>query len=300
MTDPIRGKLIANAPIAKLNTWRVGGCAKQLFKPVDMDDLVLFMQQLEPTDLPVWLGLGSNVLIADAGISHTVIAPQSGLKTLSLEDETIIRAEAGVTCAKAAKFCVKHDLLEGEFFAGIPGTIGGALRMNAGAFGGETWDFVIAVETIDRQGKIRKRSADEYQTSYRTVKGPGITEGESEWFVTGYFKLPSGDGQITADNIKALLKKRGETQPIGLPSCGSVFINPEGYYSARLIEDCGLKGFSMGGAQVSEKHANFIINTGTATAADIMRLIKHVQTTVQKKHNILLRTEVRMLGEFSE
>ena len=289
-------KPIVNAPLKKLNSWRVGGSAKQLFKPRSIDELSQFLPTLSDDDKPIWIGLGSNVLIADQGIANTVILTLGGIAQLELQADNIIRMEAGVTCAKAAKFCVQHDFIDGEFFAGIPGTIGGALAMNAGAFDGETWRYVTAVETIDKRGKVRVRQSSDYTVGYRHVAGPGITSGPCEWFVAAYFKLPQGDGKTTQKNIKSLLKKRGETQPIGLPSCGSVFKNPQGDYAARLIESCDLKGYQIGGAQVSLKHANFIINTGTATAADIADLIRAVQNKVAEVTQINLHTEVRFLG----
>ena len=289
-------KPIVNAPLKKLNSWRVGGSAKQLFKPTSIEELSQFLPTLSDDDKPIWIGLGSNVLIADQGIDNTVILTLGGIAQLELQADNIIRMEAGVTCAKAAKFCVQHDFIDGEFFAGIPGTIGGALAMNAGAFNGETWRYVIAVETIDKRGKVRVRQSSDYTVGYLHVAGPGITSGPCEWFVAAYFKLPQGDGKTTQKNIKSLLKKRGETQPIGLPSCGSVFKNPQGDYAARLIESCDLKGYQIGGAQVSLKHANFIINTGTATAADIADLIRAVQNKVAEVTQINLHTEVRFLG----
>lgn len=287
---------VTNAPLKKLNSWRVGGAAKQLFKPTSISDLQNFIGTLDEDDQPIWLGLGSNVLIADQGIAHSVILTLGGIADMRLCDDGTIRMEAGVTCAKAAKFCVKHDFVNGEFFAGIPGTIGGALVMNAGAFGAETWEYVTAVETIDRNGQTHLRKPDEYTVAYRSVRGPGIQSSPNEWFTAGYFRLPKGDGKQTQQNIKALLKKRAESQPIGLPSCGSVFKNPPGDHAARLIEHCELKGYKIGGAEVSPKHANFIINTGDATADDIFRLICHVQTTVAQKTGITLETEVRFLG----
>ena len=301
---PLRGELQLNAPLTKLNTWFVGGHAKQLYLPADIDDLSIFLKQLPLDDEPVFLGLGSNVLIRDGGIPNTVILTQGRLNQLALVDSSVIPAkagiqeahkifyaQAGVTCAKVAKFCVANNLIEGEFFAGIPGTVGGALAMNAGAFGGETWPRIVVLQTIDRLGNVHLRMPDEYEINYRTVVTPA-----KEWFVGAYFQLPIGDGQETQQRIKALLAKRKETQPIGLPSCGSVFKNPPGDHAARLIEASGLKGYSIGGAQISPKHANFIINTGDATAQDIEMLIQYVQDTIYKEHQVELATEVRMLG----
>lgn len=284
----LRGKLLKDVALARFNTWRVGGIAKQIYKPADIDDLSVFLKNLAVEDDPIWLGLGSNILFPDAGIDRTVILTQGGLQNLALLATGGFRAEAGVTCAKAAKFCVKHDFIDAEFFAGIPGTVGGALAMNAGAFGHETWEFVTAVETIDRQGNVHIRDINEYQVGYRSVQGPAA------WFVAAHFKLPRGDGKVTADNIKMLLKKRNATQPIGLPSCGSVFTNPPGDHAARLIEACGLKGYTIGGAEISPKHANFIINKGNATAADIAALIQHIQDVVYQQKQLKLNPEVKI------
>lgn len=284
----LRGKLLKNVNLARFNTWRVGGAAKQLYKPADIEDLSLFLKSLETNDQPIWLGLGSNILFPDEGVDNTIILTQGSLQGLTLLGTDSFRAEAGVSCAKAAKFCVKNNFISAEFFAGIPGTIGGALAMNAGAFGHETWEFVLLVETIDRLGKLHMRNVSEYKIGYRSVKGP------CEWFVAAHFKLPRGDGKVTASNIKALLKKRNAMQPIGLPSCGSVFTNPPNHYAAQLIEACGLKGYSIGGAEISKKHANFIINNGSATAADIVSLIKYVQQTIYQQQNIKLKPEVKI------
>lgn len=346
MTE-LRGELQLNAPLTKLNTWFVGGNAKQLYLPADLADLAKFIKNLPLDDEPLFIGLGSNLLIRDSGIPNTVILTQGRLNELKLIDELsllealcnsrkleiksgqkIFYAQAGVTCAKVAKFCVANNLVQGEFFAGIPGTVGGALAMNAGAFGGETWPRVVAVATVDREGKIHTRTPDEYEISYRTVRGPGIPvysrmkeeqlnspssaidDGDfsldggvkqlREWFVGAYFQLPIGNGHETQQRIKALLAKRKETQPIGLPSCGSVFKNPQGDHAARLIEASGLKGYRIGGAEVSPKHANFIINTGDATAQDIEMLINYVRATVASKYHIQLITEVRIVGIANE
>jgi len=206
-----------------------------------------------------------------------------------------VRVGAGASCAKLARFCHKNNLVGGEFFAGIPGLVGGALAMNAGAFGGETWKVVDSVITLNRQGVLNRRTAEDYEISYRSVSGPA-----DEWFVSVDFKFTPGDGEVAAERVKALLKKRSDTQPTGLPSCGSVFKNPPDDYAARLIEGCGLKGYSIGDATVSEKHANFIINTGNATASEIESVIRYVQKTVREKHGVELQTEVKIVGELAD
>lgn len=285
------GVLTPHESLRMLNSWHAGGKADQTYRPVDLDDLSLFLQTL-PQDEPItWIGLGSNVLIRDAGVRGTVILTLASLgKIQPLSDHTL-RVEAGVTCAKIAKYCAKHHLLEGDFFAGIPGTMGGALAMNAGAFGGETWDVVTHVEVIDRQGRITVHPKSDFQVAYRHVAREPNT-----WFVAGHLSFTHRNEADTEDRIKALLARRAETQPIGLPSCGSVFRNPPNDHAARLIELCGLKGYRMGEAEVSPKHANFIINTGHASAADLENLIQYVQATVFEKTGILLQTEVHFLG----
>jgi UDP-N-acetylmuramate dehydrogenase len=291
MMTVLQGELCVNEPLAGYTSWHVGGLARQLYKSVNLPDLANFLATLAPTEPMIWLGLGSNVLIRDGGIDGTVVYTQGCLKALAMEDKHVIRAEAGVTCAKLAKFCISEQFSAGAFFAGIPGTVGGALAMNAGAFGGETWRHVIAVETIDRQGVIRKRMPTDFQVTYREVQRP-----QDEWFVAGYFSFPSGDEAGGRQAIKELLQKRNATQPIGEFNCGSVFRNPLGDHAGRLIESCGLKGKKIGGAWVSTKHANFIINGGEAASADIESLIEAVQDEVQRKTGVLLKPECHFIG----
>lgn len=287
-----RGEMKYDEPMARHTTWRVGGKADRFYTPADIDDLAEMLTSL-PVDEPVfWLGLGSNLLVRDGGIRGTVIALKGSLADIDILESNRIKAGAGVSCAKLSRYCNKHDLVGGEFFAGIPGLLGGALAMNAGAFGDETWRHVESVNTIDRNGKIHQRKPDDYEIGYRTVKGPS-----GEWFVEAVLQFDHGDGNQAAMNVRKLLDKRAETQPIGLPSCGSVFINPEGDFAARLIEASGLKGVRIGGAEVSVKHANFIINMDNASAQDIEDLIYYVQQQVKQKQGVDLRTEVKMVGE---
>jgi UDP-N-acetylmuramate dehydrogenase len=287
-----RGELRLNEPLSGYTSWRVGGPADRLYKPADLQDLCDYLGQLPVEEPLTWIGLGSNLLVRDGGIRGTVLALQGQLNALQRLESNRVRIEAGVSGAKAARFCAREGLVGLEFLAGIPGTIGGALAMNAGAFGSETWERVAAVETIDHQGKLYRRQPGEYQIAYRTVKGP-----ESEWFVAAEFALEPGDAEAALLRIKGLLEKRNASQPIGSPSCGSVFRNPEGDFSGRLIEAAGLKGQCIGGACVSEKHANFIINQGGATAADIESLILYIQEQVWKHSGVRLVPEVRIIGE---
>ena len=291
-TQVLRGRLLTRERMARHTSWRVGGSADRFYIPADLDDLAAFLAGL-PADEPLlWLGLGSNLLVRDGGVRGTVIATGGALNGLSLLDNDVVRAEAGVASAKVARFAVTHGLTGAEFLAGIPGTIGGAAAMNAGAFGGEFWSLVVAVEVIDRSGQRRTRPASDYRVSYRHVEGPA-----GEWFVAAHLQLRPGEATQGKGLIKSLLARRGASQPTQLPNAGSVFKNPTGDHAARLIEAVGLKGTCIGGACVSELHANFIVNTGTATAADIEQLIDHVRTTVARRHGVTLETEVRMVGE---
>jgi UDP-N-acetylmuramate dehydrogenase len=289
------GELFYNEPLSNYNTWRVGGPAKCLFKPKDIPSLQKFLQLLSPKEPVLWLGLGSNSLISDQGFDGTVILTQGCLKSLEFITPDQVRVEAGVSCAQLARFCARKGLINGEFWAGIPGTFGGALRMNAGCYQSETWDYVTEVETIDRQGQIRRRLPEEFNVTYRYVEG--LREQE-EWFLAGFCRLPLGNSEESLLKIKELLAKRAATQPTGEYNCGSVFRNPPGDYAARLIEASGLKGQRIGGAQISLKHANFIINEhAEAKAEDICALINLVKETVKAKYDINLVQEVHMIGE---
>ena len=290
----MQGRLLENEPMSKHTSWRVGGPADRYYIPAGLDDLRMFLGTLPEGEPLFWLGLGSNLLVRDGGLRGTVVATSGALKRLQLLDNHIVRAEAGVASAKAARFSVDHDLEGAEFLAGIPGTIGGALAMNAGAFGGETWNIVESVETLDRHGNLRHRPASEFNVSYRHVEAP-----EGEWFVAAHFSLRPRE-QAGAEGkavIKSLLARRGSTQPMQTANAGSVFKNPEGDHAARLIESCGLKGKCNGGACVSDIHANFIINIGKASARDIEELISTIRKTVADKTGIELQPEVRIVGE---
>lgn len=290
----LRGQLLADEPMARHTSWRVGGPAARMYLPADIDDLAAFLKTLSADEPLVWVGLGSNLLVRDGGLRATVIMTSGRLNGVAQVGADVIRAEAGVASAKVARFSVDKGLTGAEFLAGIPGTVGGALAMNAGAFGSETWRIVQAVETVDHRGERRTRTPADYQVSYRSVAGPA-----NEWFVAAHFKLAHGDRQHARSLIKTLLAKRGATQPTQLPNAGSVFKNPPNDHAARLIEASGLKGLRIGGACVSELHANFIINTGEASARDIEQLIRLVQQRVEEAHGVALETEVRIVGDAS-
>lgn len=288
----IRGEIRFDEPMSEHNSWRAGGRAERFFIPADLDDLRVFLKtQTEASELLLWVGLGSNLLVRDGGIRGTVICTRHRLKGMNLVAPGRVSVEAGVPCAHVAKFCAEQGLVGAEFLAGIPGTMGGALAMNAGAFGGETWGLVDRVTAVDRRGGLQERDPGDYQVGYRSVRGPA-----NEWFVGCELALQEGDVAVSRSKIKGLLARRNETQPTNMPSCGSVFRNPDGDFSARLIEASGLKGYTIGGAQVSEKHANFIVNTGNASAADIERLLRFVQAEVLRLQGVDLVPEVKIVG----
>ena len=291
-TTRLRGVLKSNEPLSRHTSWRVGGLVDRFYQPADLDDLAMFLAQLDKDEPVYWLGLGSNLLVRDGGYRGTMICTSGVLNELHFVGDGRVVVEAGVACPKVARQCAKQGLSGAEFLSGIPGTLGGALAMNAGAFGGETWDIVEQVSTIDRKGQRHERLPGEFVVSYRHVEGvPG------EWFVTATLQLTSGDAQQSQEKIRQLLAKRGASQPTQQPTAGSVFRNPQGDYAARLIDSCGLKGTCVGGACVSERHANFIVNTGTATAADIETLIEKVASVVKQEHGVDLIREVCIVGE---
>lgn len=305
----LRGEARMNEPMKKYTSWRAGGAAERIYMPADLTDFSGFLSSLPP-DEPVYvIGLGSNLLVRDGGVRGTVVVLHARLNELRLVQQNknggLIYAQAGLACAKAARFAASHELAGAEFLAGIPGTIGGALAMNAGCYGTETWEIVERVQTISRAGQLRERPSGDYAIGYRHVAlKPEMRVGESrfdnfrdeEWFVGGWFRLLSGTHDASRQKIKELLARRITSQPLNLPNAGSVFRNPPGDSAARLIESCGLKGFCVGGAMVSPKHANFIVNTGAATAADIEAVIVAIKNAVKQKAEIELEQEVRIIG----
>ena len=373
-TAGLRGRFLHNEPMKKHVSWRAGGVAQRVYIPADLEDLCWLVRAL-PAEEPIHIfGLGSNLLVRDGGLPGVSILLHGVLKKIALEsrvlglppgddDTAMVYAEAGVASPKLARFCANHNLINGEFWAGIPGTVGGALAMNAGCYGHETWEKVVQVVTLNRQGQLHERRPEDYVTGYRHValrsgaivphphpnpnpdgtmlvgehplpnplplagegandglrppkpkdyphpnpppegEGANVMQGMpkpiNEWFIGAWFRLPRGDGLASRMIIKDLLQKRIATQPLQQPNAGSVFRNPPGDYAARLIESCGLKGYRIGDAQVSPKHANFIVNLGNASATDIERLIEHVETTVEALTNIRLLREVRIMGERS-
>ena len=288
---PYNGKLLRDELMSKHTSWRVGGKADNYYIPADLNDLQNYLK-LIPSDVEIsWVGLGSNLLVRDAGIRGHVIGTVNALKKITLCDDGLVYAQVGVTCAKLAKFCIKNNLTGADFMAGIPGTVGGALAMNAGAFGSETWPFVSQVEMVNRQGELINRMPEEFEIHYRWV-----SQFDNEWFAAAKFKFNTQIKNKNS-NIKQLLRQRNESQPIGLPSCGSVFKNPQGHHAAKLIEAAGLKGHYHGQACVSKKHANFIISNEQTSAKDIEGLVAFIQDMVKQKFDVTLETEMRILGD---
>ncbi len=287
----IRGVLKHDEPMANHTLWRAGGKAEHYFEPADLDDLRYYIANISADAPLLWIGLGSNLLVRDGGIRGTVVAINGVLNDLEIQPSGHIRVGAGVPCAKVARFSAKEGFTGAEFLAGIPGTMGGALAMNAGAFGMETWDIVTSVEILNRSGQQMIRSRNDFEINYRHVR-----LSEDEWFLAAELKLQVDRQKNAEQRIRELLTKRSASQPMGQLSCGSVFRNPPNDYAARLIESCGLKGMRIGNALVSEKHANFIINAGGATANEIEQLIVHIQNVVRHKCMVELLPEVRIVG----
>jgi UDP-N-acetylmuramate dehydrogenase len=304
----LRGKFLHSEPMARHVSWRAGGPAQRVYIPADLEDLRLLLRAIPELEAVHMVGLGSNLLVRDGGVRGVVVLLHGVLKKLAIEsrsygfpqapqgmgENSLVYAEAGVASPKVARFAANHNLVGAEFLAGIPGTIGGALAMNAGCHGDEIWNHVVQVLTLDRKGQFTERPPGDYVLGYRHVS---LRAGQEEWFVAAWLRFVKGDGHAAREHIKALLQRRIATQPLGLPNAGSVFRNPPGDYAARLIESCGLKGLRVGNAQVSEKHANFIVNLGGATASDIESLIEKVEDTVEARTNIRLIREVRIIGE---
>lgn len=287
----VQGEIRYNEPMSRHTSWRAGGAAEVFFAPADIDDLASFLRELDADTPLFWHGVGSNLLVRDGGLPGVVVSATKILRDLERVDRYLVRAGAGLACTQLARQCIRWELGPSEFFAGIPGSVGGALAMNAGAHGGETWERVESLRTIDRSGEIHERAPTEYTVGYRSVTGPS-----NEWFLGATFRFEA-EVIPSIENMNAMLERRKATQPLGLPSCGSVFRNPDGDHSARLIEAAGLKAYRIGGAEVSEKHANFIINRDAASATDIEELIEHVRQTVLDRFGVSLVHEVRIVGE---
>jgi UDP-N-acetylenolpyruvoylglucosamine reductase len=289
----LRGEMLHDEPMSRHVSWRAGGVAQRLYRPADLADLQQFMRQTPANEPLLAVGLGSNLLVRDGGYRGTVVQMVGALTELRMDGD-LIYAQAGVPGAKLARFAATNNLCGAEFFVGIPGTLGGMLAMNAGCYGSETWQKVVRVQVLTRSGELLERTPQEYDIGYRHV---ALHKASDEFFVGAWLKLETGDVEKARQDIKALMEKRSASQPLQQPNAGSVFRNPPGNFAAKLIEGCGLKGKRIGGAEVSEKHANFIVNAGEATAADIENLINEVRATVAAETGVQLQPEVKIVGE---
>ena len=293
------GTLRRDVPMKEHVSWRAGGVARQAYVPADLDDLAAFLQTLPRDEEIHFIGLGSNTLVRDGGLDGTVILVQGALDAMRVMEGGTIYAEVGVASPKLARFATNHSRTGAGWLAGVPGTVGGALAMNAGCYGSETWEFVTCAHTVARDGTLRARAREDFEIGYRhcALRDRSIGLGRDEWFVAAEFTFAKGDVADARAKMKGWLDRRAATQPLNLPNAGSVFRNPQGDHAARLIESCGLKGKRTGGAEVSAKHANFIVNPDqTASAADIENLIAEVQATVEREHGVRLEPEVRIIG----
>lgn len=311
LSKQLKSPLLLNHSLQRFTSWRVGGPGEAVLIPESLDDISLVLKFC-PVDVPVtWLGLGSNVLIRDEGIRGLVIVTQGSVLSeicllggegsitstcVNVCNSLILFAEAGVPCGQLARFSARNNLRGIEFLAGIPGTVGGALRMNAGCYGGETWDHVTHVKTIDRFGVCHLRAKEEFVVRYREVSPCGLTaRSMGEYFLGAYFQLLPGNKEESLLKIKTMLDQRNQSQPTNLPNCGSVFKNPPDNHAAALIQACGLKGYRIGGAQISEKHANFIVNINNASSRDVLDLIALAKEKVKEKFDIELEQEVKVM-----
>ncbi|MBE0627976.1 MAG: UDP-N-acetylmuramate dehydrogenase [Burkholderiales bacterium] len=293
----LRGRLLADEPMRKHLSWRTGGSADRAYVPADLEDAAQFLRGLRETEPVYFIGLGSNLLVRDGGIRGTVMLMHCSRAAVRMDGE-LLYAEAGAASPKVARYAATRGYAGAEFLAGIPGTVGGALAMNAGCYGSQTWDRVERVLMLGRGGELRRREPGDFDIGYRHVALRQGGLGSLEWFAAAWFGFERGEGAAALARIRKLLQQRIKEQPLALPNAGSVFRNPPGDHAARLIEACGLKGHAIGGARVSEKHANFIVNpVGAGSAADIEGLIEFVRQTVLAKCGVDLLPEVRIIGE---
>lgn len=280
-----------NYSLAPRTSWKIGGVAEYFYEPLSLADLKLLLRDWKIRPITV-LGAGTNVLVRDGGIKGLVVYVKDRLHELQELDNFTLRAEAGVGLARLVQKCLRLGMIDAVFLTGIPGTVGGALAMNAGSHGDYIWNHVTAVETINSNGEVKLRSAQEFMVNYRQVVGLA----EEEWFVSAQLVFARGDKHSMEQQVSEYLRRRKKSQPLDLPSCGSVFRNPPNNYAARLIEASGLKGRRIGGAKISEKHANFIVNCGGATAVDVEALMQEVVDIIVKNYGVRLVPEVHILG----
>lgn len=282
-----------NEPMKNHTSFKVGGVADILVTPEDISALEKIINICKAEKLPYFImGNGTNLIVRDKGIRGVVIKTSDKLNRYSVYGD-IIEAEAGILLSQLSQIALENELTGLEFASGIPGTLGGAVVMNAGAYGGEMKDVVIRTRYIRPDGMIATLEGEQHQFGYRT----SYIQKEGGVILKSWIKLAKGEKSKIREQIESLTERRQRTQPLDMPSAGSVFKRPKGYYTGPLIEESGLKGYSIGGAQVSMKHCGFIVNTGNASAQDIIDLIKHIQKTIKEKYGVELETEVKIVGE---
>ncbi|MEJ1996340.1 MAG: UDP-N-acetylmuramate dehydrogenase [Limibacillus sp.] len=288
---PVRGRLTENAPLDRVTWFRVGGPAEVLFKPADREDLIDFMKA-KPADVPVMvLGVGSNLLVRDGGVPGVVLRLGRAFVELAPEEGSVLSAGAGALDINVAKAAQLAGIAGLEFFCGVPGTLGGALRMNAGAYEKETRDVLIEAEAVDGSGGLHRVAAAELGMSYRHSAAP------QDWiFLSARLQGEPGDPEAIAKRMEEIQNRREESQPIRTRTGGSTFKNPPGHKAWQLIDKAGCRGLTLGGAQVSEKHCNFLINQGGATAHDIEALGEEVRRRVKETSGIALEWEIKRVG----
>lgn len=288
-----QGTIRINEPLAPHTWMKVGGPADYYLEPLNRQEVINIVNYFREQEYPyLILGRGSNLLVSDLGFRGAVINLEQALNALRIEGDLVI-AEAGVRLSKFVDFCIQHGRAGVEMLPGIPGTVGGAVVMNAGAYGGETADHIVEVEVL-REGEVQIVPKERCGFSYRR------SSFEHDVVLSASFRLPHGDREALQRRRRELIMKRNETQPLELPNSGSMFKNPPGTYAAKLIEQVGLKGKRIGGAQISPRHANFIVNLGGATADDIMRLLDLARRSVYQNTGIQMELEVKLVGFPSE
>ncbi len=289
--QPQNNQLLRNHRLREYTTWKIGGVAEYFYHPSSLNDLINLLSHWGESEITL-LGGGSNILIRDGGIRGLVIHLINGINSIAMEDNIII-AEAGAGLRQLVAQCINHGMVDAAFMVGIPGSLGGALKMNAGAYGDCIWNHIKVVTTINHRGEIKTRAACEFTSGYRKIQGLE----KNEWFIAAVLEFSPGNRNVARSLAQKNMQKRRLSQPQNLPSCGSVFRNPEGDYAARLIEISGLKGKTLGGARVSEKHANFIANFDHATSQDVENLMEEIIERVNKITGIVLVPEVHIIGE---
>ncbi len=284
-----KGNISISEPLGRFTTFRIGGPADYYLEPKDREDLINLIKYLKEIKYPyILIGNGSNVLISDEGIRGAAINLEFGFNKIEVSKNKVY-AEAGIRLSKLVDVCLEHSLVGMENLAGIPGTLGGAILMNAGAYGGEISDFIKKVEVLDGT-EIKFLKKDECGFAYRK------SNLEGKIILSAEFVLKTGDKEQAKQRRKELILKRNQTQPVEIPNAGSIFKNPPNDFAARLIEEAGLKGLSIGGAKISEKHSNFIVNFNNASAKDVIELMRIIRKTVHQKFGVLLEPEIKMIG----